>query len=72
MNTPRTLKPLESDGQALARLSTLRFSILRGGIIKPQPHVVATDKELDAICYLVGEWDYGYEPPEDFYETGLR
>lgn len=49
-----------SDSEALEILKE-NFIIYRNGMIgRKDPGYVPTEKEKDAVDYLVLEWDYGY------------
>lgn len=48
------------DGEAWAALGD-NFTDTRG-LIRPKPGHKPTDREFDAIDYLVMEWDYAWEP----------
>ena len=36
----------------------------KGGVIYPRPNYTPTAEDMDAITYLVLEWDYGFTPTE--------
>ena len=49
-----------SDSDALAVINT-NFRCSRGGILFPKESgYVPTEREQNAIDYLIMEWDYGY------------
>ena len=33
----------------------------KGGVVSPKPGYKPTPDDIQAICYLIAEWDWGYE-----------
>lgn len=50
------------DSEALDVLRP-NFTVARNGVIRPKTsNYEPTERESDAIDYLIQEWDYGYSP----------
>ncbi|QDH83662.1 hypothetical protein [Achromobacter phage Motura] len=50
----------KDDGDAFEVLAD-RFHVGTNGYIQPKQGTEVTDDDMDAIEYLVDEWDYGYD-----------
>lgn len=48
------------DQEAMAYLKAQGYSLTRGwGWLPPSSDHVSTDREIDALRYLIEEWDFG-------------
>ena len=51
----------ESDSDAISYLESRGYSIAKGWTWKkPTPAHVPTSMEIDALGYLINEWDFGW------------
>lgn len=61
---PKLHEKFQHDGNAWLVLKN-NFVETSGHIRKKDPSYKPTDEELEAIDYLVFEWDYGYQDSQD-------